>query len=630
MNYKDEYKRWLDSPTVSKADKEELRALSEDEVRERFSAELEFGTAGIRRVMEVGPGSMNSYTVKHVTRALGMYLTGDKDNANPQKQYSVVIACDSRNNSQRFAEEAACVLAAQGIHVFLFEDLRPTPELSFAVRYAGASAGINITASHNTKEYNGYKVYGSDGAQLSPEHADEVARIISETDVLDEPESMDLDEAVKNSVVELIDGYVDNMYLAQVMQQSRIVSEAAKTKIVYTAFHGTGYKFVPEVLKRDGFENVYCVEPQCIPDGDFPTVKSPNPENEESFKMAIELAASVCADLIIGTDPDGDRCGVAIPVSNVQSAQSLDREEVGMTVQDSQAAQEAPEPSRKYRVLTGNQVGVLILDYLIKMRSIERRNLDTHDLEKSSSDATKRPYAAKSIVSTNMANRICEKHGVEMVETLTGFKFIGEKMEELSVGQGREFVFGFEESNGYLTGLYARDKDSIVAALLVAETAAYHAANGRTMEQALAALYEEYGYYLEKVVSKGFDGLDGAAEMQAFMDNYRQNPPSKIAGLPVITIRDYLSGEIKEIVGSPIATEDSDTSIYTDASADAGIRVRPTGLPKSNVLFYELAGGSSFVVRPSGTEPKIKFYLSAVGATRSEAEAVLAALESAI
>lgn len=583
--FRNEYDRWINSSYVNKADKDELSQLSDEDIRARFSAELEFGTAGIRRVMEIGPGSMNLYTVKHITRALGMYLTEHAAGADA-KPLSVVIAYDCRNNGEDYAKAAACVLAARGIHVFLFESLRPTPELSFAVRYARAAAGINITASHNTKEYNGYKVYGPDGAQLSPEHADIVAGILAETDVLEEPPLADFDDAVKSGTIELIDGYVDKIYLSKVFEQSHgtVVNDL---KIVYTAFHGTGYKFVPEILKHDGFENVICVESQCVPDGDFPTVKSPNPETKESFAMAIELARAEDADLIIGTDPDGDRCGVAIRKANG-------------TTNDTSG-----DSSDDYLVLTGNQVGVLILDYLINMRksSLEINadctpNNNQQSQTSSSVNNSSRPYACKSIVSTNMANRICEMNDIEMVETLTGFKFIGEKMEELSVEQGREFIFGFEESNGYLTGLYARDKDAIVASMLVAEAAAYHKANGRTMEEALNSLYEKYGYYLEEVVSKEFKGPDGGAEMSAFMDDLRKNPPADFGGMPIVRIRDY----------------------------ELGV----DGLPKSNVLFYELQGGSSFVVRPSGTEPKIKFYLSAVGTTRADAESKLASLESAI
>ncbi len=577
MTYLENYNRWLESSYISEETKAELRTLSEDEIKSRFSAELEFGTAGIRRVMEAGPGSLNEYTVRHITRAIADNLL---KGASDTQRFSAVIAYDSRNNSKEYGTIAAQVLAARGIHVFLYESLRPTPELSFAVRYSGSAVGINITASHNTKEYNGYKVYGPDGAQISPEHASEIANIIANTDILEPADMMDYQEAVFTGAIEEINGYFDSIYKGQVLAQSKLPDDVPRDlKIVYTAFHGTGFMFIPEILQRDGFENVVLVEEQCVPNGDFPTVKSPNPETVESFAMAIELARKENADLIIGTDPDGDRCGVAIPVSG------------GAGQSDNQ----------DYRVLTGNQIGVMLLDYLIKVRGEE------------SSEKGNNPYACKSIVSTSMANRICEKHGIEMVETLTGFKYIGEKMEELS---DREFILGFEESNGYLTGLYARDKDAVVASMLVAETTAYHKAHGRTMEEALNALYEEYGYYLEKGISKGFSGVEGSAEMKKFMEDMRNNPPTEIAGERVIRIRDYLTGEIHNLN----QTMDNESSGDTDISASP---TEKTGLPTSNVLFYELADRSSVIIRPSGTEPKVKFYLSAVADNRAAAEAKL-------
>ena len=639
MSYLEEYKRWLESPIVKDEDKESLKQLNDEEIEARFTSTLEFGTAGIRRIMEPGPGGINEYTVKHITRALAKNLlkqagidsaSSSSDEPNPDDnnqivntpRISVVIAYDSRNNSREYGVIAARVLAAKGIHVYLYESLRPTPELSFAVRYSGSMAGINITASHNTKEYNGYKVYGKDGAQLSPEHADEIASIIASEDILDPVEMMDYDEAVAASVIEEINGYFDSIYKGQVLAQSKLPKEydmiqknnsdqkdsdsehseimnaVNDLKIVYTALHGTGYMFVPEILQRDGFGNVKCVEEQCVPNGDFPTVTSPNPETKESFAMAIDLAKEEGADIIIGTDPDGDRCGVAIPINSCASG----------TCDDS-------ESHESFKVLTGNQIGVLILDYLIKNRN---SGADAKGSKTDSADS--KPYVCKSIVSTNMANRICEKHGIEMVETLTGFKYIGEKMEELSVQGGREFVFGFEESNGYLTGLYARDKDAVLASMLIAETAAYHKAHGRTMEQALESLYQEYGYYQEKVVSKSFAGIDGPSEMKSFMENYRMNPPLEIMGVPVTRIRDYLSGEIcnQKIEGS------------SDAKMNSGNDIEPTNLPKSDVLFYEFEDGSSVVIRPSGTEPKVKIYFSAMSEDKATSIEKLDSLEKAI
>lgn len=385
MNYMEEYNRWLESNIVTEQDKDILRNYSDAEIEEFFDSPLNFGTAGIRKKMFLGSGALNKYTIAHITRGVCDFVLS-QGKANP----SVVIAYDSRHNSKEFAELASRVLAAKGIHVFLYEDIRPTPELSFAVRYSQSAAGINITASHNTKEYNGYKVYGPDGIQLSPEEAAKVAAVIDGNDVLNPPEEMDFDKAVESGTIELINGYFDNIYLARVLQQSLMsedVREKAKDmKVVYTAFHGTGSVFVPRVLERDGFEKVICEPSQIIPDGDFPTVKSPNPETKESFKLSIELAEKEGADLVIGTDPDGDRCGVAVRGSN------------------------------GFEVLTGNQVGILLLDYIIK---------------------------------------------------------------------SREAIGGIPERNDYLTAINARDKDAILASMLVAEAACYHTCQGKTLLEAL-------------------------------------------------------------------------------------------------------------------------------------------------
>ena len=574
--YMKEYRRWLESPEVSEKDKLELRELSEKEIKARFKSKLEFGTAGIRRKMEVGPGGINEYTVKHITMALGGYIVGALVTGRLEKNQSlsVVIAYDSRNNSQEYAKIAARVLATMDIHVYLYESLRPTPELSFAVRYSGSAAGINITASHNTKEWNGYKVYGPDGAQISPEQAKEIAGIIANADLLAPVSMMDYDEAIALSRIDEINGYFDNIYRMQVLAQSklpkredvgatdsqgganpsdaepgisekekRLLDEVKNLKIVYTAFHGTGSLFVPGILERDGFENVHLVEEQCVPDGDFPTVESPNPETAESFAMAIDLARSIGADLIIGTDPDGDRCGIAIPTSK-QAAESADG-------------------SAGYRVLTGNQIGVLILDYLIKNR------------EGADAQQENGPYVVKSIVSTMMANAICDAHGIEIIETPTGFKFIGEKIEELSVkaaetidedgtpGVNREFIFGFEESNGYLTGLYARDKDAVLASMLIAETAAYHKANGKTLEEALEDLYKEYGYYQDKLIS-----------------------------------------------------------IILDPNSDKQV--------SQEMKVFDFEDGSRVISRPSGTEPKIKIYISTFADTEGAALQKLKELEEMV
>ena len=544
-----EYERWLRSGSISEFDKEELRMLGENEIIERFSSTLGFGTAGVRRKMEIGPGGLNIYTVRHITRSLAKYMGNG----------SVVIAYDSRNNSELFARESARVLAGKGINVFLFDGIRPTPELSFAVRELSADAGINITASHNTREYNGYKLYGADGAQIGPSTAEEIAALMAQDDILESHDLIEYDEAVKEGLVKIIGDAIDESYIQNVLGQSRISPEslevAKNIKIVYTAFHGTGYRFVPQVLYLDGFHNVVCEASQLIPDGDFPTVSSPNPEYKESFKLATDLAEREGAKLVIGTDPDGDRCGVAISVDG------------------------------DFKVLTGNQVGVLLLDYIIKSYV-------------ASKGIPNNAYAVKSIVSTQMANRICEAHGIEMVETLTGFKFIGEEMERLSVDQGREYILGFEESNGYLTGLYSRDKDAVLAAMLVAEMAAYHESNGKDLSQALEELYAEYGYYSEKVVSKEYVGHTGQEQMNALMDFFRANAMDAVAGEQVVRVVDYLGDN--------------------------------TGLPKSDVVLFELKNGSSIVIRPSGTEPKVKIYLSARSDKKEGSEQKLFMLENAI
>ena len=557
MNYKDEYLKWMNSPVVDEDTKAELKAIENDEnqLKLRFSGMMSFGTAGLREVMRAGLNGMNIYTVRYSTQGLADLINSCGEDVGS----GVTISYDSRHNSCEYARQSAAVLAANGIHVNIFDELRPTPELSFALRYTGSIAGINITASHNTKEYNGYKVYWSDGAQLPPEHAAQVSASMERNDIFDDVKTMDFEEGVEKGLITLIGSEIDEKYLEKVMEQSvgsRYVEQAAGDfTIIYTPFHGTGYKLVPEVLKRLGMKHVLTVPEQMVIDGDFPTVKSPNPEYIEGFAKAIEMARENDVDLIIGTDPDGDRCGVVVRNGD------------------------------DYETLTGNQIGVLLLDYLITARR-EQGTLAPNSA------------AVKSIVSTTMANAICEANGIKLFETLTGFKYIGEKIKEfLETGQ-YTFLFGFEESNGYLAGTYARDKDAVVASMLIAEMGCMYRTKGISLYQGIQALYEKYGFFKEGVTSVSFSGLEAKAKMNSIMEGLRNDPPEKL-GLKVERIRDYSTGKILNV-------KDGSTG--------------ETGLPESNVLFYDLEGGCSLIIRPSGTEPKIKLYVMTRGQSEKEAQ----------
>lgn len=561
-NYREEYEYWLASDVVDEETKAELRALegNDAEIEARFKAMLSFGTAGLRGTMKAGLGHMNVYTVRYATQgfanliiAKGGQIGGDSEEGN-----GVAIAYDSRNNSREFAEEAACVLAANGIKSYLFDDLRPTPELSFALRETGSIAGINITASHNPKEYNGYKAYWADGAQLGPDHADTVSAEIAAVDIFEGVKTMAYDDALAQGLIELLGEEMDETYIAKVMETSitrKYIDQVAKEmKIVYTPFHGAGYKLVPEILRRQGYGAIIPVEEQMIPDGNFPTVKSPNPENTEGFQLAIEYAKKNGAELVIGTDPDSDRCGAVVKSGD------------------------------DYIVLSGNQIACLMLDYIINARN-EAGTMPAN------------PFACKSIVSTVMANKICEMNNVKLFEVLTGFKFIGEKIKEFEKTGEYNFIFGFEESIGYLGGTYARDKDAVFAAMMMAEVGCYYKAKGMSVYEGLQALYEKYGYFIENTESAVFTGYDAQDNMKKVMTDIRANQPTEI-GLKVTGLRDYM----------------------TDIP----------GFTKSNVLFYELENGCAVAVRPSGTEPKIKTYVMAQGATAEEAEANRKAVREAV
>lgn len=568
MDYKQEYKRWLEN-----ADKETVAELNEisgnkKEIEERFYKTLEFGTAGLRGIIGAGPNRMNSYVVGQATQGLANQLikTNPKD-----AELSVAIAYDSRIKSDEFAKTSAAILAANGIKVYLFEELKPVPELSFTVRYKHATAGIVITASHNPAKYNGYKVYGADGAQLNPELAAVVLEEIENTDIFSGVKTCDFDKAVKGGMIVMIGDDVEEAYLDCVQAQCinpELVREKGDTlKFVYTPFHGTGNKPVRKILKRIGFDNVVVVKEQEMPDGRFPTVKSPNPENKEGFTLAIGYAKECGADLIIGTDPDADRVGIIVK-----------------------------NKDGEYTNFTGNQVGALLTEYILS--SLKERGQLPDD-----------GYIVKTIVTTNLVKAICGAYGVEMKEVLTGFKFIGEKIKESEQTGIGTYLFGFEESYGYLKGTYARDKDAVVATMLIAEMTLYYREKGITPSEQMENIYKKYGYYIEYVESVVMEGMDGSAKISGIMDNLRADTPKVVAGKKVTAVRDYK------------------TSVRTDIASGNTEKIL---LPKSDVVYLELEDGNNFVVRPSGTEPKIKLYCLMRGKDKAEAEALVEAVKADI
>ena len=556
MDYKKAYEQWLNAPALDQAEKAELAAIAGDEkeIESRFFSQLEFGTAGLRGTMGVGLYRMNIHVIRHATQAFAKVILGEGPEA---VKKGVAICFDCRNNSDVFAREAACIMAAAGIPVRLFESLRPTPELSFAIREYGCIAGINITASHNPKEYNGYKVYWSDGAQLPPNHADEVAKIMRESDVFDVTVA-DYDKAVADGLITIMGEETDEKFLKNVMEQvndQAAVDAVADTfKMVYTPFHGTGHKLIPEALKRLGMKHVICVPEQMVIDGNFPTVASPNPENPEGFALAVELANKEGADFILGSDPDADRVGLMVRAGD------------------------------GFKVLTGNQTGVLLLDYLIgAMKRVGKLPAN--------------PVALKTIVTTEMARKVAEVNGLNCFDTFTGFKFLAQKKDQLeSSGEGN-VIMSYEESYGYMLGSYVRDKDAVTAAVAMTEMAAYYAGKGMTLYDALMALYEKYGDYGERTMNLVMPGLDGLKKMADLMANLRKDPPKEIGGETVKTWKDYKDGSV------------------VDAATGEKTVMELSG---SNVLRYELADGTSVIVRPSGTEPKVKVYILAQGASQAD------------
>ena len=563
MDYRKEYEKWLASPALTAEEHAELEAIKDDdkEIKERFYAPLEFGTAGLRGTMKMGLHQMNRFVINWATQGFAEVILEQGKEA---MERGVAICMDCRNHGYEFAKAAACVMAANGIKVRLFDELRPTPELSFAVREYHCIAGINVTASHNPKEYNGYKVYWEDGAQLPPQHADQIAKNLEKIDIFTGPKTMDFDEAVKSGMITIFGEDCDKRFLEEVMKMVNdydSVKKVADTfKVVYTPFHGCGHKLVPEALRRLGVKHIICEPEQMKIDGNFPTVVSPNPENPEGFYLAVDLAKKVDSDLIIGTDPDSDR--------------------VGTMVRDGD----------RYVTITGNQMGCLLLDYIIQAK-------------KSTGTMPKNPGALSSIVTTSMVRTICEANGVHFEDTFTGFKFMAERVAAWEAAGSYEYIFAFEESYGYMMGDYVRDKDAVSASMMIAEMAAHYHLKGMTLLDALKALYEKYGYYAEHTLNLVMPGLEGMARMKQIMDEMRSNPPENIAGEEVLRLRDYKDGSI----------------------AVAGLgKVDKTPFFGSNVLYFELADGSSFIVRPSGTEPKIKVYLLVRGRDAGECAAKLA------
>ena len=563
MTIRENYEQWLrdfagDPETVREL--EEIRN-DEKEIEDRFYTELSFGTAGMRGVLGAGMNRMNKYNVRRATKGLAGYLLETPEDA----RRGVVIAYDSRRCSAEFAKDTALVLCAEGVPAFLFDALRPVPVLSYAVRHLHAAAGVVITASHNPPQYNGYKVYGEDGAQVGPEAAEGITRIIRATKYTD-CALMDVQEALDKGLLKIIGNReVDDDYIAQVKTLSinpeLLRTEGPKLNIVYTPLHGSGNVPVRRLLKEIGLTNVAVVSEQEMPDPNFSTIKVPNPEDPGAYELAFRLAAEVGANVIFATDPDCDRLGVAVK-----------------------------DGAGEWHLLSGNQIGCVLLHYILSSR-------------KKAGTLPKDGAAVKSIVSTSLANRICESFGVTLFETLTGFKFIGEKIQQFMDRGDHTFLFGFEESYGFLSSTFVRDKDGVNASLLVSEVACACMAEGITFYDRMQQIFREYGYYVENVVSTTLPGKDGLTRMKEIMSGLRADPPKEIAGLKVTAVRDYQTG---------IRTENG--------------REEPTGLPVSNVLYFELEGGNWVCVRPSGTEPKIKLYVNSNAKDRAEAERLNAEL----
>lgn len=564
MDYKKVYEEWLANPYFDEATKEELRAIEGDEkeIKERFYADLEFGTAGLRGIIGAGTNRMNVYTVRKATQGLANYIKSVG-----AQEKGVAIAYDSRHMSPEFADEAALCLAANGIKAYVFESLRPTPELSFAVRTLKCTAGINVTASHNPPEYNGYKVYWEDGAQITPPHDTGImAEVKAVTDYAN-VKTMDKDAAVTAGLYEVIGANIDDPYIealkSQVIHWDSIREVSKDLKIVYTPLHGTGNIPARRVLKELGFEHVYVVKEQELPDGDFPTVSYPNPEAAEAFELGLKLAREVDADIVLATDPDADRLGVRVKDKNGE-----------------------------YHDLTGNMSGCLLADYEIGQRNALR-------------GLPEDGYLIKTIVTTNMADAIADYYNTGLIEVLTGFKYIGQQILGFETSKKGEYLFGFEESYGCLIGTHARDKDAIVATMALCEAAAYYKTKDMTLWDAMIEMYERYGYYKDDIQSITLKGIEGLAKIQEILETLRKNPPAEIAGYKVLKARDYKADTIQDMQTGEVSS---------------------TGLPTSNVLYYDLSDDAWLCVRPSGTEPKVKFYYGIKGTSLSDADEKSAAM----
>ena len=567
MDYKKEYEKWCTDSYFDDETRNELLAIKDDdkEIKDRFYRRLEFGTGGLRGVIGAGTNRMNIYTVRQATQGLANYIISQDGQAK-----GVAIAFDSRIMSPEFAKEAAACLSANGIKVYLFESLRPTPELSFSVRRLGCIAGIVITASHNPREYNGYKVYWEDGAQITPPHDKNILGEVALVEDFEQMKTMSYEQAVSEGFIKIIGKEIDDEYIAQLKKQNihpEVITKAAKDiKIVYTPLHGTGNIPVRRVLKELGFENVYVVEKQEKPDGSFPTVAYPNPEDEKAWTLALELAKEKDADIVLATDPDADRLGVYAK----------------------------DKKTGEYVSFTGNMSGALIAEYIL------REKKDKGELPKNAA-------IVETIVTTDMLKAIAKDYNVKLIEVLTGFKFIGEQIKLFEQNNSYEYIFGMEESYGCLAGTYARDKDACVAVMMLCEVAAYYKLKGMTLCDAMQDMYEKYGYYKEGLSTITKKGMDGIAQIENMMREKRENPIQTIGGFKVLKMRDYLINEVKDMVTGEKSS---------------------TGLPKSNVLYYELENNAWCCVRPSGTEPKIKFYYGVKGEDISDAVKKLEAVKA--
>lgn len=556
MSYKDEFERWLSCVDLDERLKAELILIrnNDDEIFSRFYTSLDFGTAGLRGLMGAGTNRMNIYTVRQATFGLGKYIC---DLGTDAMKRGVVIAYDSRNNGVKFAQNAALVLCRLGIRVFVFDSLRPTPELSFAVRKLNAIAGINVTASHNPKEYNGYKVYFEDGAQIAGDQAKIILGYMKKADPL-HIDIADMKLSVANGLYNTIGEEIDDEYvkcvLAEKLDLGEISEEAKNVSIVYSAFHGTGYKLIPRVLSELG-ANVTLQPEQSVPNGDFPTLKSPNPEEREGMELSVKLAKSIGSDLVIATDPDADRCAIAVVMAD-----------------------------GSVEMFSGNQIGVLLCDFIV---SVLKQN----------NKLPQNPAVISTIVSTLMIKKVCADNNINYFEVLTGFKYIGEKIAEFEKENSHTFLLGFEESFGYLKGTYARDKDAVVAAMLITQMAMYYKNKNMNIKQAMDELYKKYGYFAEKTTSFSISGTVPMEQVSKIMTALRDEDKSYVADTKVLRFRDYKASTIQNLESGS---------------------VEPTNLPVSDVLYYELEDGCSVIVRPSGTEPKVKLYVLTKGDNKYE------------